>query len=102
MPIAYVLILLDYNYPNNEIMDQLSKLPCVTEVNRVDGPYDIIVKLSDGNADMIKESIGKHMTRIRGLQSTLTLMAEVIVTTTFGYSFLLSASILCFCHLVLS
>ena len=76
MPIAYVLILLDYNYPDNEIMDQLSKLPCVVEVNKVEGPYDIVAKLSDDNMNMIKESIGKHMTRIRGIESTLTLMAE--------------------------
>ena len=76
MPIAYVLVLLDYNYPDYEIVSQLSKLPCVTEVNRVDGPYDIILKLSDDNIDIIKESIGKHMTRIRGIESTLTLMAE--------------------------
>jgi DNA-binding Lrp family transcriptional regulator len=76
LPTAYVLVLCDYSYPDYEIMSQLSKLPCVTEVNRVDGPYDIIVRLSDDNADMIKESIGKHMTRIRRLQSTLTLMAE--------------------------
>ena len=77
MPTAYVLVLLDYNYPDDyEIMSQLSKLACVTEVNRVDGPYDIIVKLSDNNnMDTIKESIGKHMTRIQGIQSTLTLMS---------------------------
>ena len=56
-------------------MSQLSKLACVTEVNRVDGAYDIIVKLSDNNMDTIKESIGKHMTRIQGIQSTLTLMS---------------------------
>ncbi|HKG90145.1 MAG TPA: Lrp/AsnC family transcriptional regulator [Nitrososphaeraceae archaeon] len=76
MPTAYVLVLCDYSYPEYEIVSQLSKLPCVTEVNRVDGPYDIIIKLSDDNAYMIKESIGKHMTRIRGIQSTLTLVAE--------------------------
>jgi DNA-binding Lrp family transcriptional regulator len=76
LPTAYVLVLLDYNYPDYEIVSQLSKLPCVTEVNRVDGPYDIILKLSDDNIDIIKESIGKHMTRIRGIESTLTLMAE--------------------------
>ena len=76
MPIAYVLILIDYSYPDYEIVSQLSKLACVTEVNRVDGPYDIIVKLSDDNMDTIKESIGKHMTKIRGIQSTLTLISE--------------------------
>jgi DNA-binding Lrp family transcriptional regulator len=42
----------------------------------VKGPYDIIVKLSDDNMDLLKKSIGKHITRIRGIQSTLTLMAE--------------------------
>lgn len=58
------------------MVSQLRKLPCVTEVNRVDGPYDIIVKLSDNNTYMIKESIGRRMTRIGGIESTLTLMAE--------------------------
>ena len=76
MPTAYVLVLCDYSYPDYEIVSQLSKLPCVTEVNMVKGPYYIIVKLSDDNMDLLKKSIGKHITRIRGIQSTLTLMAE--------------------------
>jgi DNA-binding Lrp family transcriptional regulator len=76
LPTAYVLILLDYNYPDYEILSQLDKLPCVVEVNKVEGPYDIVVKLSDNDMDSIKESIGKHMTRIQGIQSTLTLMSE--------------------------
>jgi DNA-binding Lrp family transcriptional regulator len=76
LPTAYVLVLCDYSSPAYEIVSQLRKLPCVTEVNRVDGPYDIIVKLSDDNTDMIKESIGKHMTRIGGIESTLTLVGE--------------------------
>ena len=76
MPTAYVLVLPNYNYPDYEIMSQLSKLPCVVEVNRVEGPYDIVAKLSDDNMDTIKESIGKHVTRIQGIQSTLTLMSE--------------------------
>lgn len=71
-----MLILLDYNYPDDEIMSQLDKLPCVVEVNKVEGPYDIVVELSDNNMETIKESIGKHMTRIQGIQSTLTLMSE--------------------------
>jgi DNA-binding Lrp family transcriptional regulator len=76
LPTAYVLVLCDYSNPVHEIVSQLRKLPCVTEVNRVDGPYDIIVKLSDDNTDMIKESIGKRMTRIGGIESTLPLMAD--------------------------
>jgi DNA-binding Lrp family transcriptional regulator len=48
----------------------------VIEVNKVEGPYDIVAKLSDNNIDTIKESIGKHMTRIQGIQSTVTLISE--------------------------
>jgi DNA-binding Lrp family transcriptional regulator len=76
MPTAYVLVLCNYSHSEYEIMGQLSKLPHVTEVNRVDGPYDIILKLSGDDMNAIKESIGKHMTRIHGIQSTITLMAE--------------------------
>ena len=76
MPTAYVLILLSYDYPDYEILSQLDKLPCMVEINKVEGPYDIVAKMSDNNIDAIKESIGKHMTRIQGIQSTLTLMSE--------------------------
>jgi DNA-binding Lrp family transcriptional regulator len=76
LPTAHVLILLDYNYPDYEVISQLDKLPCVVEVNKVEGPYDIVAKLLDNNIDTIRESIGKHMTRIQGIQSTLTLMTE--------------------------
>ena len=76
MPTAYVLILLNYDYPDYEILSQLDKLPCMVEINKVEGPYDIVAKLSDNNIDAIKESIGKHITRIQGIQSTLTLMSE--------------------------
>ncbi len=82
MPTAYVLVLLDYNYPDYEIMSQLSKLACVTEVNRVDGPYDIIVKLSDNNMDTIKESIGRSMTRINGDTIYINIDGRVIVVIT--------------------
>ena len=76
MPTAYVLVLCDYSFPDHAIVSQLSKLPCAKEVDRVDGPYDIVMKLFHDNIEMIKESIEKHMTRVRGIQSTLTLMAE--------------------------
>ncbi len=76
MPTAYVLILCDYSHSELEIISQLRQLSNITEVNRVDGPYDIIVKLSDDSMEAIKESIGRHMIKIRGIQSTITLMAE--------------------------
>jgi DNA-binding Lrp family transcriptional regulator len=76
LPTAYVLALCDYSCPDYEMVSQLSKLPCVKEVDRVDGPYDIVMKLFHDNMNIIKESIRKHMTKISGIESTLTLMAE--------------------------
>ena len=76
LPTAYVLILCDYSYSECDIIGELRQLPNITEVNRVDGPYDIIVKLSGNSMEAVKESIGRHMTKIRGIQSTITLMAE--------------------------
>jgi DNA-binding Lrp family transcriptional regulator len=56
-------------------MRELSKLPYVVELNKVDGPYDIIVKLSADNMNAIEESIEKT-SRIRGIESTVTLTAQ--------------------------
>jgi hypothetical protein len=52
LPTDYVLVLCDYSFPTHEIVSQLSKLPCVKEVERVNGPYgpyDIVMKLFDDN-----------------------------------------------------
>jgi hypothetical protein len=51
-----VLILLNYDYPDYEIVSQLDTLSCVVEVDRVARPYDIVAKLSNSNIDTIKES----------------------------------------------
>jgi DNA-binding Lrp family transcriptional regulator len=57
-------------------MAESSKLPYVTEVNKVDGPYDIILKLYGDDVNAIKESIEKLMTEIHGIESTVTLTAQ--------------------------
>jgi DNA-binding Lrp family transcriptional regulator len=57
-------------------VDELSKLPYVIEVNKVDGPYDIIVKLHGDNMNAIEGSIEKVMTRINGVESIVTLTAQ--------------------------
>jgi DNA-binding Lrp family transcriptional regulator len=48
----------------------------VIEVNRVDGPYDIIVKLYSDNMSSIDESIEKLVTEIHGIESAITLTAK--------------------------
>ena len=63
-PFRVSAVLYDYNYDDSKIMNQLNKLPCIIEVNRVDGPYDIVVKLSDNNMDMLKQAIVEQIVRI--------------------------------------
>ena len=41
--------LMCYSYPDHRTMRKISKLPYVIEVNRLGGPYDIIVKLYSDN-----------------------------------------------------
>ena len=76
MPTVYVLVLCDYSYSDHQTMRRISNLPYVIEVNRVDGPYDIIVKLYSDNMNAIDESIEKLVTEIHGIESAITLTAE--------------------------
>ena len=43
MPVAYVLVTCEIGF-EDKAMEQIAKLPCVEEVNRVTGVYDIVVK----------------------------------------------------------
>jgi hypothetical protein len=67
-----------------ETMMQLSRLPCIIEVNKVAGL--IVVKLSDNNMDTIKESIGRHMTKIRGIQEERGNRGEIDIIPESGNS----------------
>jgi DNA-binding Lrp family transcriptional regulator len=78
MPVAYVLVTCEIGF-EDKAMEQISKLPCVEEVNRVTGVYDIVVKLSGSDLDLLREVIGKDMVKIREISFTHTLMADQIV-----------------------
>lgn len=75
MPVAYVLVTCEIGF-EDKAMEEIAKLPCVAEVNRVTGVYDIVVKLAGSNLDVLREVIGKDMVKIREISFTHTLMAD--------------------------
>lgn len=72
MPSAYVLINCDLGY-EDQIIDELNKLAGVYEASRLDGAYDIIVKVNTETTEKLEEIITLHMRKIDRIQSTLTL-----------------------------
>ena len=78
MYVAYVLLLCDTKDRNDDfIIKELSSLPSVIEVSKVDGPYDFVVKLSHKDTNTLKKIIGKQMGTIKGILSTITLIAYI-------------------------
>ena len=73
MPTAYVLINCDPG-SEEEILQEIRKLPEVTEVSGVYGVYDIIVKITSDSMDKLRETITWHVRRIDKVRSTLTMI----------------------------
>lgn len=74
MPTAYVLINCDISH-KTEVIKELGQLPGILEVAEVHGAYDILVKLSQGSVDELKETIKWHLKKIPDIKSTVTLIA---------------------------
>jgi DNA-binding Lrp family transcriptional regulator len=73
MPTAYILINCDLGY-EDEIINDLNKLPGIVEATGVYGAYDILVKANAETIDALKETITWQLRRIDKIKSTLTLM----------------------------
>jgi DNA-binding Lrp family transcriptional regulator len=73
MPTAYVLINCDLG-SEEEILQEIKKLPGVSEVSGVYEVYDIIVKISADTMDKLRETITWHVRRIDKVRSTLTMI----------------------------
>jgi len=73
MPTAYVLLNCELGH-ENEIINELKKLPGVVEVEGSYGDYDMIVKISADTMDKLKETITWHVRKIEKIKSTLTLI----------------------------
>lgn len=73
MPTAYVLINCDLG-SEEEIINELKKLPELIEVSGVYGVYDIIAKVRSDSMERVRETITWHVRRIDKVRSTLTMI----------------------------
>jgi DNA-binding Lrp family transcriptional regulator len=76
MSTAYILI----NYEigtetEQEIINKLKDVPGVVEVSKVNGVYDIVVKITSNALDSLKETITRDIRTIDTIKSTMTLIA---------------------------
>ena len=69
---VFVLITCDYGQ-ENKILEELSKIDKVLDVNKVEGPYNILVKIDGETIDTIKEIITLKIKTIDRVRHTLTL-----------------------------
>ena len=69
---VFVLITCDYGQ-ENKILEELSKIDKVLDVNKVEGPYNILVKIDGETIDTIKEIITLKIKSIDRVRHTLTL-----------------------------
>ena len=74
MKTAYVLISCD---PEDieEIITMLNSISNISEANRVEGPYDILVKITAESPEKLKEIISIQLRKIDKIKHTLTLTA---------------------------
>lgn len=73
MPSAFVLINTEIG-AEEEILQELRKIPNVKEAYVVYGVYDIVAKVEAENMDKLKEIISWKVRRLDKVRSTLTML----------------------------
>lgn len=76
MPIAFVLINAEIG-SEEEVVNQLKKLPAVKEAYLVYGVYDIVAKVEAETMDKLKEIVSWNIRRLEKVRSTLTMLVMV-------------------------
>ena len=74
MQTAYVLISCDPEDIEG-IITMLNTISNISEANRVEGPYDILVKINAESHEKLKEIISIQLRKIDKIKHTLTLTA---------------------------
>jgi DNA-binding Lrp family transcriptional regulator len=57
-----------------EAIKRLKNVPGVIEVSKVNGVYDIVVKITSDTLDSLKETITRDIRMIDAIRSTMTLI----------------------------
>jgi DNA-binding Lrp family transcriptional regulator len=73
MPTAYVLINYDIG-TEEKFIDKPKKVPGIVEVSKVNGVYDIVVKIASQTLDGLKDTITRYIKTIDTIGSTMTLI----------------------------
>jgi len=74
---AFVLI--NCHFPFDvRIMHEITNMPSVTNVYRIEGRYDLMVKLNAETKDMLANMISRDLKAIHGVDATLTLFIAQI------------------------
>ena len=70
---AFVLVNCHFPF-DPRIMDEISKMPFVTNLYRTSGRYDLIDKVNANTEHEVKEMISIDINRLRGVDATFTMI----------------------------
>lgn len=73
MPVGYVLLDCDLG-SEEDVLDELQRIPEVTEASPIYGPYDIIVRVKSDSMEKLREVVTWQVRRIDHVKSTVTLI----------------------------
>ena len=69
---AFVLITCDYGH-EEKILEELDKIEEIQVINRLEGPYNILLRINSETIDEIKEIVAGQIKTIDKIRHTLTL-----------------------------
>lgn len=73
MPIGYVLLNCDLG-SEDDVLDELRRIPEVTEASPIYGPYDMVVRVQSDSMDKLREVVTWQVRRTDHVRSTVTLI----------------------------
>lgn len=76
MPIGYVLLNCDLG-SEDDVLDELRRIPEVTEASPIYGPYDMVVRVQSDSMDKLREVVTWQVRRTDHVRSTVTLIKVV-------------------------
>ena len=72
---AFVLINTNDQIDNDILLDQLKKIDGISEVYKVCGIYDIVVKVEAETMDKVAKVVNHRLKNLKNIKSTLTMVA---------------------------
>jgi DNA-binding Lrp family transcriptional regulator len=72
---AFVLINTNDQMDDNILLDELKKIDGISEVYRVCGIYDILVKVEAQTMDKVSKVVNHRLKNLKNIKSTLTMVA---------------------------